>query len=123
MGIKMDFKSMHKDLEKTKKRIDRYAKDEMEKMARTVFADTQAAVPRDTGALARSGNLTGRGFDWEIKYGNSDVDGVGVYYAAAVHNRRARHPIGQMKYVEEPFINSIFQWMVVMHRAMQKAFR
>lgn len=75
-----------------------------------VFAETQRRVPKETMALMRSGKIVREEDGSEsIVYGNSEVEGVGVYYAAAVHEiLDAKHaaPTGP-KYVELPLIEAI----------------
>lgn len=75
-----------------------------------IFQQTQRRVPQKTGALKESGRIEwkkkGNHPEASIVYGDSDVDRVGVFYAAAVHEiMDAEHdpPTGP-KYVEQPLI-------------------
>jgi hypothetical protein len=76
-----------------------------------IFKESQRRVPQKTGALKQSGRIEWkeRGGDHPeaaIVYGDSDVDRVGIFYAAAVHEiMDAEHdvPTGP-KYVEQPLI-------------------
>jgi hypothetical protein len=79
-----------------------------------VYDETQVRVPQGkTGALANSGKTqavrdVGNVREYEVVYGDSDVDRVGVFYAAAVHEiLDAQHPAPTgAKYVELPLIEA-----------------
>ena len=101
--------------------------------AKLLLAKSQLEVPRKTNALADTGRVTevsaggvhqARG----VKYGDSEVDGVGVDYAAAVHEiLKASHPQGKAKYVEDPLIQSIKEYKEIgavnMKKLVKRSFR
>lgn len=97
--------------EEAKDKIDENIDKRVHDVMKDVFAETQRRVPKETMALMRSGRIekddeTGKE---SIVYGNSEVEGVGVYYAAAVHEiLDAKHapPTGP-KYVELPLVEAI----------------
>ena len=126
MGIKMDFDKVRRDLRQAERRVKQTVREAGDGEARNVFIETKMRVPKETGALLSSGNLStnhqGTFYEWIIKYGNSEVDGVGVDYAAAVHERRAVHasPTGT-KYVEGPLMESVAGWRRAVARAMKEA--
>lgn len=128
MGIKMNITKTRQDLDKIDKKIQRNIKVAGEQQAGEVFRETKVLVPKDTRALVNSGSLT-RSFaktklTWTIKYGDSNVDGIGVYYAAAVHEVKAKHtPPTTMKYVETPLVKSVADWHSTIARAVRKAVR
>lgn len=93
-----------------------------------IFQETQRRVPRKTGALKESGKIvpidrTGSDRSYAIQYGDSDVDRVGVFYAAAVHEiMDAEHdpPTGP-KYVEGPLNEGIEKFKKDLAKAAQRA--
>lgn len=88
-----------------------------------VFAETQRRVPKATHALMASGRIEKNEDGTEsIVYGNSDTEGVGVYYAAAVHEiLDAKHaPPTGAKYVEMPLVEAIPDFKDAVTEAMKK---
>lgn len=122
----MNSQEVRRDLKKIERNAKRTVRLRGGSQAQTVFIETQVKVPKDTGALLASGNLStnhrGSVFEWIIKYGNSNVDRIGVFYAAAVHERPATHaaPTGT-KYVEGPLMRSVAGWRRAAVRAMKEA--
>jgi hypothetical protein len=109
MGFELDTSGFSREIERLKKEIPNTAKRALKEEATKVFMDTQTMVPKDTDALMLSGRMDMTADGFEIKYGDSEVDGIGVYYAAAVHDRHAKHVTGQMKYVETPLMEHNFE--------------
>lgn len=126
MGFRLDTSAARRDLRGISRRVEAAARNTGRTLAQGVFADTQREVPKDTGALAASGrmdeNTGGSVFTWNIQYGNSNVDRIGVYYAAAVHERAARHAAPtKMKFVEDPMVRSTPLWQRSIARAVRRA--
>lgn len=96
-------------------------------MADAVFTETQVRVPKgDTGALQGSGHVdpvdtSGMKRSCNIHYGDSDVDRVGVFYAAAVHELLSHEhpPPTGAKYVEGPLIAAIPEFREKLARKME----
>lgn len=109
--------------EKAEDNVDKRVHDTM----KDVFAETQRRVPKETMALMRSGRIEKddeTGVE-SIVYGNSDTEGVGVYYAAAVHEiLDATHapPTGP-KYVELPLIEAIPDFKDAVVQAMEESLK
>lgn len=116
MGFSMDGLD---DLKEKFKRMGEKISDAAEKAVKDtaddIFDETQLRVPKGpTGALQASGHVkdgenTNTRKTRIIHYGDSDVNGVGVDYAAAVHEiLHAEHapPTGP-KYVEGPLVEGI----------------
>lgn len=125
MGINFDISGAKRDLKGIEKRVTAAAKLAGGAEFKLFEAETKLRVPKDTTALvnsARSGDRhTGSRFSWWITYGNSNVDNVGIDYAAAVHeDLSAKHaPPTSSKYVETPLI----QWKPNFKRAIATAVR
>lgn len=101
---------LEKRLKEAEETIGEHAEEAVKNNLEEIFKETQRRVPQKTGALKQSGRIEwkNRGDHPEasIVYGNSDVDRVGIFYAAAVHEiMDAEHdaPTGP-KYVELPLI-------------------
>lgn len=111
-------------IDKTIRKFDRFkdvlpdrGQEAAEEYSEIVFDVSQILVPRDTGALADSGRTgvsddTGSRRAAYVHYGNSSTDRVGVFYAAAVHERFDHYhaPPTQAKYVEQPLFAQVGQY-------------
>lgn len=109
--------------EEAKENVEENIDDRVHDTMKDVFAETQRRVPKESLALMRSGRIEQNEDGSEsIVYGNSDVEGVGVYYAAAVHEiLDAKHaaPTGA-KYVEMPLVEAIPDFKDSVTEAMKK---
>lgn len=102
---------LEKMLKQAEESIAENAEDAVQNNIQEIFEETQRRVPKDTGKLADSGRIewvekSGAVREAMIRYGDSNIDRVGVFYAAAVHEiLDAQHdpPTGP-KYVELPLI-------------------
>jgi len=107
-GFTLNTERLQKQLERFKKEALRELDQEMHNSTERVFDHSQILVPVDTGALKATGTLYRNGDrDYSVEYGDpAATNGVGVDYAAAVHEiLRARHePPTQAKFVEQPLI-------------------
>lgn len=113
MGIKFEgldeFRAAFERLrERSDEAASRVVQDHME---HDVFPETQARVPVMTGRLKETGRVV-RGDEknsFSVMYGDSPVnDDTLVDYAAAVHEREARHaPPTGTKFVQEPLEKSV----------------
>lgn len=113
MGIKLDgldeFKAAFERLrDGAERKLDETLKDHME---HDVFPETQKRVPEMTGRLKGTGRVEkgDSGHEYSIWYGDSAVNNdTLVDYAAAVHERDARHePPTGTKFVEGPLKESV----------------
>lgn len=117
-----------KTLEKAEKEVSEKAKETVSSNIKKVFEETQRRVPVRTEALKKSGRIewgdeTGNHISASIVYGDSEVDRIGVYYAAAVHEvLDAKHevPTGP-KYVELPIIEAKESFKKDIAKMAQKA--
>lgn len=109
--------------EKAKEEVSDNVDDRVHDTMKDVFEETQRRVPKESLALMRSGRIERDDDGSEsIVYGNSEVEGVGVYYAAAVHEiLDAKHaaPTGP-KYVELPLVEAIPDFKDAVKEAMKK---
>lgn len=123
MGLNFNIGDVRKELEAYKEEAVKSVKAAGDFEANAFFEETKLRVPKETNALLESGKLTSSGskerFEWTVKYGDSNVDGVGVDYAAAVHERVGAYhaPPTGAKYVEGPLV----QWIPKFKRAFSKA--
>lgn len=114
-----------RQFEKAKNDAPDNIEDRVHDTMKDVFAETQRRVPKATTELMRSGRIEKNQDGSEsIVYGNSDVEGVGVYYAAAVHEiLDAKHaPPTGAKYVELPLVEAIPDFKDSVTEAMKKSF-
>lgn len=119
---------LERRLKEAEETIGKEAAKAVEANIEEIFEETQRRVPQKTGALKESGRIEwkDRGGDHPeatIKYGNSEVDRVGVFYAAAVHEiMDARHdpPTGP-KYVELPLIEGEEKFKRALAKAAAKS--
>lgn len=101
-------------IERFKEAIPDRAQDAAEDYVDLVKAQADVLVPKSTGALLGTGHTgikSGAGTTRSafVHYGDSSTDRVGVFYAAAVHERFShRHAAPtQAKYVEQPLYETI----------------
>lgn len=100
----------------------------VDRATQLIFDETKIRVPKKTSALLDSGRIerirtTGYERTYTIKYGDSQVDGVGVSYAAAVHEiLDAEHPAPTgPKYVELPLIEGEGEFKRILIDELRKA--
>ncbi|MFE9742959.1 hypothetical protein [Streptomyces sp. NPDC006477] len=130
MGFKFDgsFDNLEKLLRQAENEMGDKAQEVLGDNIQEVFDETQRRVPKKTGMLKESGQIvwkdrSGPTRSASIVYGNSEVDRVGVFYAAAVHEiLDAEHapPTGP-KYVELPLIEQEDKFKRDLKRAAAKA--
>lgn len=112
MGLKLDgldeFRAAFERLrDRGRETLDNTLRDHME---HDVLPETQKRVPVMTGRLKGTGRVEkGTGGEYTVWYGDSAVNNdTLVDYAAAVHERDARHePPTGTKFVEEPLKESV----------------
>lgn len=94
-----------------------------EHMERDVFPQTQILVPVQYGRLKATGRVEPgiRPDEWSVWYGDSATENDAlVDYAAAVHEREARHaPPTIMHFVERPLKDSVQRLMERIARALE----
>lgn len=119
-----DLERMLKEAEET---IGEKAEEAVRNTIHEIFEETQRRVPQKTGALKQSGRIEwtkhGNNPEAVIRYGNSEVDRIGVFYAAAVHEiMDAEHdpPTGP-KYVELPLIEGQERFKRALVKAAERA--
>jgi len=134
MGFDMDIEGLKKKFKDAIEKVPKKVGDAIEEEGQKIFDRTQVIVPRertrtypeelkDSGVLDHS--HSGTKYSSKITYGDSDTDGVGVDYAAAVHEiLTARHdPPTQAKYVEQPLIEAIPDVKKAVAAAIEKKFK
>lgn len=122
------FEELERMLKEAEEKIGDNAAEAVKESLDEIFQETQRRVPQKTGALKESGRIEwksrgGMHPEAAIVYGNSDVDRVGVFYAAAVHEiMDAEHdpPTGP-KYVELPLIEGEEKFKRALAKAAMKS--
>ena len=92
--------------------------------AEEIMGRSKSLVPVDTGVLRSSGHVQRPEVDRNGVRVTLGYGGPAEAYALAVHeNLRARHPVGQAKYLEQPLLEALPEVKRAVGKALDRAIK